>query len=58
MVLSFVGEEAAEQLMAILEEEDDVAELSLALVEFTAEAEALEPTSLAEALLQQPGLGS
>ncbi|KAG2335525.1 hypothetical protein BDR05DRAFT_841989, partial [Suillus weaverae] len=45
----FVGEEAAEQLMAILEEEDDVAELSLALVEFTAEAEALEPTSLAEA---------
>lgn len=35
--------------MAILEDEDDTAELSLALVEFTAEAEALEPASLAEA---------
>lgn len=45
----FVGEGAAEQLMAILEYKDDTAELSLALVEFTAEAEVLEPTSLAEA---------
>jgi hypothetical protein len=35
--------------MIILEEKDDIAELSLALVDFTAEAEALEPTSLAEA---------
>ena len=46
---SFEGEGAAEQLMAILEADDDPAELAVALVEFTAEAEALEPTSLADA---------
>jgi hypothetical protein len=45
----FEGEGAAEQLMAILEADDDPAELAMALVEFTAEAEALEPTSLADA---------
>jgi hypothetical protein len=43
------GESTASQLMAILEDEDDTAELSAVLAEFTAEAEALEPTSLAEA---------
>ena len=43
------GESATNLLMAILEDEDDTAELSAALAEFTAEAEALEPTSLAEA---------
>jgi hypothetical protein len=43
------AEAAAEKLMAILEAEDDLAELALALSEFTADAEALEPTTLAEA---------
>src|SRR6267154_5801049 len=43
------GEKATNQLMAILDDEDDTAELAAALAEFTAEAEALEPTSLAEA---------
>jgi len=43
------GEGVAEQLMAILEAEDDTAELAVALDEFTAEAEVLEPTSLADA---------
>lgn len=42
-------EAAVEKLMAILEIEDDTAELALALSEFTADTEALEPTSLAEA---------
>lgn len=42
-------EAAIEKLMAILEIEDDTAELALALSEFTADTEALEPTSLAEA---------
>ncbi|KAG2758119.1 hypothetical protein P692DRAFT_20710956, partial [Suillus brevipes Sb2] len=35
--------------MAILDVEDDLAELALALSEFTADAEALEPTTLTEA---------
>jgi len=43
------GESATNLLMAILEDEDDTAELSAALAEFTANAEALEPTLLAEA---------
>lgn len=42
MVPFFVGEGAAEKLMAILEDEDDT----------------VEPASLAEALSQQPELGS
>jgi hypothetical protein len=41
-------EHAAEKLMALLED-NDPAELALSLVQFTADAEALEPTSLAEA---------
>jgi hypothetical protein len=43
------GENAAALLSAILEDGDDTAELSLALADFTSEAEALEPTSLADA---------
>jgi transposase InsO family protein len=44
------GESVTNLLMAILEDaDDDTAELSAALAEFTAEAEVLEPTSLAEA---------
>jgi hypothetical protein len=44
----FEGERNTEQLMALLED-DDPAELALSLVQFMADAEALEPTSLAEA---------
>jgi hypothetical protein len=40
---------AAEKLMVILKAEDDLAELALALSELTSDAEALEPTTLAEA---------
>jgi hypothetical protein len=43
------GENAAALLSAILEDGDDTTELSLALADFTSEAEALEPTSLADA---------
>ena len=44
------GENSAALLLAILEDEDDTAELSVALAEFTSESEALEPTSLADAM--------
>jgi hypothetical protein len=44
----FEGERNAEQLMDLLEE-DNPAELALSLVQITADAEALKPTSLAEA---------
>jgi len=46
-------ERAVDQMLALIDEdlfdEDDTAELALALADFTADAEALEPTSLADA---------
>jgi hypothetical protein len=42
------GETTAEKLIAILDGEDDLAELALALSDFMADTEALEPTTLTE----------